>query len=104
MSFTSSNDTTNAALRRESIESSVRAFVLQQFPAARSRHLGADDSLLANGIVDSLGVLEVVAFIENEFRLAIGEDEMLADHFESISRITDLITRKLAREDATWTS
>jgi acyl carrier protein len=94
----------SATSQRENVEAAIRQFILKQFPAARSRGIGAADSLLTQGVIDSLGVLEVVTFIENQFGLTVSDDEMLSDHFESIARITDLVTRKLAREDATWTT
>ncbi len=104
MSSISSDNNVKASATRGAIEAAVRQFILQQFPAARSRDVGADDLLLTNGIIDSLGILEVVTFIEKEFQLTVADDEMLADHFESIARITDLVAQKLSREDGSWTS
>lgn len=97
MSTVSSNDIDTSAARQE-IESAVQQFVLAQFPAARSRGVGPNDSLLTQGIVDSLGVLEVVTFLEKEYQFTISEDELLADHFESIAQITDLVVKKLSGE------
>ena len=94
----------NCQMTREIIEASLLQFILKQFPAARSRGIGVEDSLLTQAIIDSLGVLEVVTFIEKQFELTITDDEMLSDHFESISRITALVTHKIAREEATWIS
>ena len=50
-------------------------FVIQKFPLARKRQLGIDDPLLESGIVDSLGVLEVVSFSETEFGVQMADEE-----------------------------
>jgi acyl carrier protein len=104
MTIASNEQSLKTASAGADIETRLREFLFKQFPAARSRGVGAEDSLLTQGIVDSLGVLEVVTFIESEFQLTVTEDEMLSDHFETIARIADLVSRKLAREDARWTS
>jgi acyl carrier protein len=104
MGITTSTQISNEIAASESVEERIRGFILQQFPAARSRDIGTADSLLTQGIIDSLGVLEVVTFLEKEFRLTISEDELLSDHFESIAQIARLISQKLAREDASWIS
>jgi acyl carrier protein len=104
MTIASNEKSLKTAPAGPDIEERIREFLFKQFPAARSRGVGNEDSLLTQGIVDSLGVLEVVTFIESEFQLTVTEDEMLSDHFETIARMADLVSRKLARENAEWTS
>ncbi|MEX2306704.1 MAG: acyl carrier protein [Pirellulales bacterium] len=99
-----SDNELKASAAKEEVAASIRRFILEQFPVARSRGIDADDSLLTHGVIDSMGVLEVVTFIEKEFHLTVTDDELLSDHFESISKITDMVVRKLARENATWIS
>jgi acyl carrier protein len=79
----------------EEIRSSVHDFILQRFPAAQAQGLSADDSLLDLGIVDSLGVLEIVTFIEQTFGVALADDEMIAENFASVSAMAGLVQRKL---------
>ena len=73
----------------------IREFVFRQFPLAGKRGIGDDDSLLDNGIIDSLGVLDVVAFFEREFEVEISEDELLTDHFESVRIMAEFVETKL---------
>lgn len=103
MSTTSSNGEAAATLK-EDVKASIRQFIHKQFPVARSRGIGDHDSLLTQGIIDSLGVLEVVTFIESQFQLTVTDDELLSDHFESVSQIAELIRQKLGAGAATWTS
>ena len=104
MSTTSNEIQLKGLMTRDEVGAAIREFVLKQFPAARNRGVAADDSLLVQGIVDSLGVLEVVTFIETEFQLTITDDELLSDHFESIASMADFVAQKIAGEESTWTS
>lgn len=85
------------------IQTTIREFVLQQFPAARKRETSDHDSLLEQGVVDSMGVLEIVTFIESTFEITLSDDELLSDHFESIAAMADLVHSKTA-EDPSWTA
>jgi acyl carrier protein len=71
------------------------AFVAQKFPLARKRRLGVDDPLLESGIVDSLGVLDVVKFIEAEFGIQVADEELVPDNFQTLGRVSRLVMSKL---------
>jgi acyl carrier protein len=72
----------------------IKAFILEHFPSVRGRSLRNDDRLLENGILDSLGVLDLVAYLEREFQMVVSDDELLPEHFESIDRLTSFVDRK----------
>ena len=54
-----------------------------------------DTSLLGESILDSMGVLEMVLFIEETFHVQVSDDEVLPTHFDSINSLTTFITNKL---------
>ena len=58
------------------------------FPYAR------DDSFLENGIVDSLGVVELVTFIEGKYDIAVNDEEIVPDNFDSVNKIAAFVRRK----------
>ena len=72
----------------------VRQWILKAFPLAAEREVGAADSLLDGGIIDSMGVLEVVQFLEDEYGIEVTDDEMVADHFDSIDNIARFVDSK----------
>jgi len=72
----------------------IKAFILEHFPSARARPLRNDEHLLENGLLDSLGVLDLVAYLEREFQMVVSDDELLPEHFESIDRLTTFVERK----------
>ncbi len=72
----------------------IRNFVLQRFPLASSKELTSDLSLLESGIVDSLGVLDLVGFIEEEFGIQAEDDDLVPENFDSIEALTRYVTNR----------
>jgi acyl carrier protein len=81
-------------MKNETISESVRQFIHNQFPLSRRRPLGDADPLLESGIVDSLGVLDIVGFIESEFRIVVDDDDLTPENFQSIRRMTAFVEKK----------
>ncbi len=73
----------------------IRYFVLKQFPLAGQRDIADTDSLLENGIVDSMGILEIVGFIEREFEIELSDEDLLADTFESVETLSRFVAQRL---------
>jgi acyl carrier protein len=71
----------------------VRAFVRREFLFSADAPL-ADDAVLFPDVIDSLGVMEVVDFIEQQYGIAIDEDELLVDNFRTLQAISSLVDRK----------
>ena len=86
---------------REEVATKLREFVFAQFPLARQRQIGSDTSLIEQGIVDSMGVLEIVTFIESEFSFVLDDDEMLGENFNSIDSLTTFVQTRLEQTAAT---
>lgn len=72
----------------------IHQWVNQTFPLAAERKVGLEDSLLDGGIIDSMGTLEVVQFLEDEFGIQVSDEEMVADHFDSIHAISQYVESK----------
>ncbi len=72
----------------------IRKFITTNFYVADASTLADDTSLLDQGIVDSTGVLEVVAFVEEEFGIRVADEEMLPENLDSIACIAAFIARK----------
>lgn len=74
----------------------VRKFINENFYIADKSSLTDDASLLDKGIVDSTGVLEVVAFLESEFGIQVDDAEILPENLDTIGAIAGYVTRKKA--------
>src|SRR6185369_10474756 len=53
-----------------------------------------DASFLKNGVVDSTGVMELVAYVERKFGVTVDPKEVVPDNFDSIKSLTGYIQRK----------
>jgi acyl carrier protein len=74
----------------------IRDFILRQFPLARRPGISDGDSLIDGGIIDSMGVLDIVSFLESEFDIVLDADEVASDTFDSINTLAACVERKLA--------
>ena len=81
-------------MEQHMIEARIRKFIGDHFASARWRELGVQDALLENGIIDSLGVLELVSFMEETFGITVMDEELLPENFQSIERLTRFVKNK----------
>ena len=77
------------------VASRVRAFLVDTFLLGDDDGFADDESLLDSGIVDSTGVMEVVAFLEESFGIEIDDDELVADNLDSVQRLAAFVARKV---------
>ena len=76
-------------------ETAIRQFLMTDVFYDRDlRDLKSEDSLLERGLLDSLAILKTVTFIEEHFGIAIPDDQVLPEHFESVKAIADLVERQ----------
>ncbi|MDQ3933903.1 MAG: acyl carrier protein [Actinomycetota bacterium] len=71
----------------------LRAFIRRQFLFDESAPLGDDDPLFPD-VIDSLGVMEVVDFVEQQYGVSVEEEDLLADNFQTLTAIAALVDRR----------
>ena len=77
------------------ISDTLRTFILSDVWLDGSPDdLSNDTPLLERGILDSLGILNLVSFIEDEWGVTVEDEELIPEHFGTISRISELIETK----------
>ncbi len=59
-------------------------------------HWDDDESLLQRGVIDSVNILQLLAFLEEKFLIKVKDEELIPENFETINTITSLIQRKLS--------
>ena len=75
-----------------SINSVVRAFLESRFRTALAgRSIGDDDAMFSSGVIDSFGVLELIAFLEDEFRITIDTAQHELKEFDTVHKICRLV-------------
>ncbi len=71
----------------------LRAFVVQRYLPRRQRELSDDEPLFSSGIVDSMGLVDLTVFIEEEFGVFLGPDEFGAGRADTLAQVLALIDR-----------
>ena len=75
--------------------SEIRDFIVSNFLFGQEGNPFADDqSLLETGIVDSTGLLELVAFIEERYGISVGDGELVPENLDSLQNISQFVGRK----------
>lgn len=76
------------------IEQRIHSFLLEKFPLARKAGIDRDTALLEKGILDSLGILDIVSFLESEFSITIGDEELVPENFQSLGSLSSFVQNK----------
>lgn len=66
------------------------------FSGQSNTPLSAGDDLLGSGLVDSMGMMQLIAFIENKFEFKVPFEDMTIDNFMTVEAITDYVGQKKA--------
>jgi acyl carrier protein len=85
----------------QDIEGQIKNFVATQVLFTDGEFPYSDDiSFLSEGIIDSLGVMELMAFVKTKFGVAVDQSEVTPDHFDSVTKLAAFIRKKKADEAA----
>jgi acyl carrier protein len=78
-------------------ETVIRDFIFQEVLYDKElTDLGPEDSLLETELLDSIAIMQIVAFCEQVFDIEISEEELLPEHFETVRAIAEVVERRLA--------
>jgi acyl carrier protein len=79
-----------------STETAIRDFLVQEVLYDRQLVvLGSEDSLVESELLDSIAIMQLVAFCEQMFDITVPDEELVPDHFENIRAIGQLVERRL---------
>ena len=77
------------------VENKIRDYVLENYLFTDDQSALANDaSFLDEGIIDSTGILEVIAFLEEEFEIVVEDDEMVPENLDSVNNLVAFVARK----------
>ena len=78
-----------------SAEAKIRNYILENYLFTDDQSaLGSGDSFLDKGVLDSTGILEVIYFLEDEFKIKVEDEEMIPENLDSVNNIVAFIDRK----------
>ena len=78
-----------------SIEEKIRGYILDDFLFTDDQsELSSEDSFMEKGIIDSSGILEVIFFLEEEFKVQVKDDEMIPENLDSVKNLVAFVEKK----------
>ena len=85
------------SIQTREIEREVRDFLVMHFLSGRAEKLRDDGSLLGD-VIDSTGVIELVGYLQDRFKITIDDEEVIPANLETIKSLAAFVARKLDAE------
>lgn len=82
-------------LPADKINKELRQFIVENFLFGRDDSFSNEDSFIEMGVLDSTGVLELIAFLQKQYSIKMEDEEIVPENLDSIQRISVFVTRKL---------
>ncbi len=79
-----------------SIKGEMKEFVVRTYLGRNDAPIGDDDSFLGEGIVDSIGVIELVGFVQEKYGIRIAVPEIVPENLDTLNNLERFITKKLS--------
>jgi len=73
----------------------VRKFIVEYFLFGDDENLNDHTSFIEDGVVDSTGILELVAFLEETFRIHVEDEELIPENLDCISNVKRYVLSKM---------
>jgi acyl carrier protein len=79
----------------------IRKFIVKEI-AKKEEHMHVSDqeNIVETGLIDSLGIMQLVLYLEKEFLIKVKDEDIIPEHFESIDAISAYIGKSSMKEDA----
>jgi len=77
------------------VEEMIRTYIAENMLFSDNGYPYSDStSFLEEGIVDSMGIMELVMFVEENFNMTVEDEELVPDNFDSVGRLAAYIRSK----------
>jgi acyl carrier protein len=80
------------------VEEPIRQFIHKAFPLSRKNSFQDGEKWLETGILDSLGVLDLIHFLEERFSFQISDDELVPENFDSFAAVVSYVQYRTANQ------
>jgi acyl carrier protein len=75
-----------------SVAAEVEKFIVEEIALGRGvDSIEHDEDLLAQDIIDSLGIVELVGFLEERYGIKVGDDDLLPENFQSVNSVVAFV-------------
>ncbi|MBJ6751611.1 acyl carrier protein [Geomonas anaerohicana] len=76
------------------LKDEIRNFVVENFLFGDAGGLTDDSSFIREGIVDSTGILQLVAYLQERYQVAVADEELIPENLDSVQRVADFVEGK----------
>ena len=78
------------------LESIIKDFVIKHLYFVEDGTLTEDTSFLESGVIDSMGVMELVEFVQSRFGIKVQPHEIVVAHFDSVRKLAQFVEHRLS--------
>ena len=82
-------------MERVTIANTLRSFIKENYLLGRDFPFADGDSFLEHSIIDSIGILQLVTFLQDTYGITVQDDELLPENLDSVNAVTAYLCRKL---------
>ena len=79
----------------ERFTGTVREFIAENFLFRADADISNSQSLLDTGVIDSTGVLELIAYLESTYGITVADEEIIPENLDSVDNMTKYLASKL---------
>jgi acyl carrier protein len=83
------------SMQKAEIEREIRNFLVEHFLSGHAEKLRDDGSLLGN-VVDSVGVLDLVSFLQDRFKITVDDEDVVPSNLDTVNHLVAFVARKLS--------
>lgn len=83
------------------LRAKIRGFIVENFLFGNEDGVKDETLFLDEGIIDSTGILELVSYLEEEFSLAVEDEELVPENLGSINNVVAYLERKMPLTEST---
>jgi acyl carrier protein len=72
----------------------IKAYIANSISDIQPEEIDVQDDLLGSGIIDSIGMMKLVVFIEKELDIKIPDEDMIVENFMTLENMMDYLSKR----------
>jgi acyl carrier protein len=81
-------------------QTSLTDYITKELAIGRAKAIAPDDDLIANGVLDSLGLMQLVLFIEEKLSVRIPDEDVVIDNFRTVRILSTYLEQQRAAQES----
>jgi acyl carrier protein len=86
--------------RLQSVAAAVEGYIGEELLQGREIHLTEETDLIKQGVIDSMSLLRLINFIEDQCQIVVRDEDMVPENFRSLASIKGFLARSLPGQGA----